>query len=352
MFNSLFKRIYSTIFVNIVVGIDKTDVYIEVISKKQVVKRVRSNFETISVNEKMIDFILSYTNDTPYFYISLLDNSSQQGAISSCSEKSLSKHYNLDNSKYMCTKDKWIYYTSAYDLNKSTSKYQEIGLDFIFSPFLVLSLFFKDEIYSKFAMYILIEERILSLSIFNKSKLLFATQICTDKKHSDEANHLIDSDDLQYDFSLEEEDEHIEEEENFSDIEELESSEESKNSQESESSEVSENLQESENSQESVNSEEFIEFEDKKNTEVKRRNEDGSFKKDYIRYTLIQKAVNFYYQDEKYESGFIEEIYIADNISVSSDLKVYLQEEMYSTVNIRDINLSTEICKLAKAELS
>jgi len=343
MFNSLFKRIYSTIFVNIVVGIDTTDVYIEVISKKQVVKRVTSNFETISVNEKMIDFILSYTNDTPYFYISLLDNSSQQGAISSCSEKSLSRHYNLDNSKYMCTKDKWIYYTSAYDLNKSTSKYQEIGLDFIFSPFLVLSLFFKDEIYSKFAMYILIEESMLSLSIFNKSKLLFARQLSIEKKHSDEASNLIDSDDLQYDFSLEEEDEHIEEEENFSDIEELESSKESENSEKSE---------ESEESEESENSEEFIEFEDKKSTEVKRRNQDGSFKEDYIRYTLIQNAVNLYYQDEKYESGFIEEIYIADNISVSSDLKIYLEQEMYSTVNIRDINLSTEICKLAKAELS
>ena len=150
-----------------------------------------------------------------------------------------------------------------------------------------------------------------------------------DNKHSDESSYLIDSDDERYDFSLEEDD--IDVEEDFSDIEELESS---------------DNLE---------NSEEFIEYEDKKDTKdtkVTKRKEDGSFKEDYLRYTLIQNAVNLYYQDEKYDSGFIEEIYIADNISVSSDLKIYLEQEMYSIVNIRDINLNKEICKLAKAELS
>jgi hypothetical protein len=285
----------------------------------------------------MIDFISSYTNDTPYFYISLLDNSSQQGAINSCSKKLLSKHHNLDNSKYICTKDKWIYYTSVYDIHKSTSKYEEIGLDFIFSPFLVLSLFFKDEICSKFAMYILIEESVLSLSIFDKSKLLFATQLIIDNKYSDEASHLIDSDEVKYDLSLEDEDDHIDEGEDFSDIEELESSD------------------KSERAEEKTHLEEFIEFEEEKHKKIKKitkRKEDGSFKEDYLRYTVIQDAVNLYYQDEKYDSGFIEDIYIADNISVSSDLKIYLEQEMYSTVNIREINLSTEICKLAKAELS
>jgi hypothetical protein len=317
---------YSTVFVNIVVSIDTTNVHIEVVSKKQVVKQVRANFETISVNEKMIDFILSYTNDTPYFYISLLDNSSSQGAIGSCSKKLLSKYHNLDNSKYMCTKNKWIYYTSVYDIQKCTSTYEKIGIDFIFSPFLVLSVFFKDEICSKFAMYILIEESVLSLAIFDKCKLFFAKQLIMDNKHSDETSYLIDSDDERYDFSLEEDE--IDVEEDFSDIEELESSDKSEDS------------------------EEFIEYEDTKDTKVTKRKEDGSFKEDYLRYTLIQNAVNLYYQDEKYESGFIEEIYIANNVSVSSDLKQYLEEEMYLTVNIRDIDLNTEISKLAKAELS
>jgi hypothetical protein len=268
----------------------------------------------------MLNFILSYTNDSPYFYISLLDRSSSQGAIASCSKKIISKHYDLENSKYMCTKNKWTYYTSAYDLQKSENRYKKIGLDFVFSPFLILSLFFKDKIDSQVAMFILVEEVFLSLSIFDNSKLIFASQLAMEDKHLDEGEFIVDSENEEDSSALGDDIEEIEFiEEDFSNIEDL------------------------------SNPDEFLEFKDDKDEVVK---EDGSDSDNHQRFTLIKDALNSYYKDDRYESQFIEKVYIADSISVSRNLKKYLEEDMFLKVIIKNINLSVEICELAKAELS
>ena len=71
MFNGFFKRIYSTFFVNIVVSRSETSVYIEVTAHNKVAELLQKSFRTLSINKKMIDFILTYIRDTPYFYISL-----------------------------------------------------------------------------------------------------------------------------------------------------------------------------------------------------------------------------------------------------------------------------------------
>ena len=73
---------------------------------------------------------------------------------------------------------------------------------------------------------------------------------------------------------------------------------------------------------------------------------------DFQRFSLIQSAVNTFYKDEKFESEFIENIYIGDGVGVSSDLKRYLEEEMFLNVYIRHLDLAGELCTIAKMELS
>ena len=55
---------------------------------------------------------------------------------------------------------------------------------------------------------------------------------------------------------------------------------------------------------------------------------------------------------EKYKSEFVENIYIADSIGISSDLKKYLEEELFLNVYVRHVNLPAEVCEIAKMELS
>jgi hypothetical protein len=77
----------------------------------------------------------------------------------------------------------------------------------------------------------------------------------------------------------------------------------------------------------------------------------GSYNEDYKRFSLLQSAIANYYNDTKYESRFIENIYVADGVGVSSELRRYLEEELFVNVYLRQIDINIELCELAKMEL-
>ena len=70
---------------------------------------------------------------------------------------------------------------------------------------------------------------------------------------------------------------------------------------------------------------------------------ESSFNEDYQRFSLIHSVLGNYYSDEEAESKFIENVYIADGVGVSSDLKRYLEEEMFLNVYIRQANIGAEL---------
>jgi len=73
---------------------------------------------------------------------------------------------------------------------------------------------------------------------------------------------------------------------------------------------------------------------------------------DFQRFSLIQSCVSTFYKDEKFESEFIENVYIGDGVGVSGDLKKYLEEEMFLNVYIRHVDLASELCAITKMELA
>ncbi len=335
MISKLIEAIYTKVFVNIIVNRSSTNVYIEVCSRNNVDQSDEKEFESISMNEKMHDFIYSYTQDTPYFYISILDTSQSQGAIPTCEKSQMSKFYDADTSTYICNSNNWAHYSSKYDLELLKNSYKDVGIDFIFSSFSVLSSFFKDKIDSTMAMYILVEDNYISLSVFDNSKLLFAKHL--DMEYEDESSLLIDEEEEdEEDFDLGESvnlddldvDDDMDSLDDLGDIEDL------------------------------GNIEEMTDFEEEGEiSDISSEEDDTSsletegFNEDYQRYSLIQNAINTFYKDPKYESKFIETVYIADSIGVSSDLKTYLEEDMFLSVYIRQLDLSSEICELAKEEV-
>ncbi|QSZ42631.1 hypothetical protein GJV85_11100 [Sulfurimonas aquatica] len=80
--------------------------------------------------------------------------------------------------------------------------------------------------------------------------------------------------------------------------------------------------------------------------------EESISNEDYERFSLIKNALGNYYSDNKYNSEFIENVYIADSIGVSSDLKKYLEEDMFLNVYIRRLDMNSEMLELVKMELS
>ncbi len=336
MLGRFFESLYNKVFVNIVVNGSTTDVYIEIHAQRGAVENVEDSFNTTKMNKEMLEFITSYTEESPFFYISVLDMSPSQGAIPTCSKNRLSYYYDISASEYKCHDEKWAYYTSKSDLYDIERNYKDIGVDFVFSPFSVLANFFKDKIDTHLAMYILIQEEFLSLSVFDNSKLLFSQHLNMEHIHENEDLLMYDNDeDLDLEDGIDLEDIDVDDGDNsmddFGDIEDLDSLEEIE--------EFSDNKDVEE---------EFYHEEEEALTDS---NED-TFNDDYQRFTLIQSSVNHFYKDDKYESKFIENVYVADCVGISSDLKRYLEEEMFLNVYVRHVELAAEVSELAILEVS
>ena len=312
------------------------------LNNKGVVNGSEKEFDTKYLSSEMYAFIHSYTNETPFYYISILDNSTSQGVIPTCSKQKINYFVDVSGSEYKCYEKKWTYYTAISDIYEIEKVYEKTGIDFIFSPFLILASFFKDKIDTHLAMFILVEEGAISLSIFNNSELLFGDYIDVHSELETEDMLLDDEDmDLQ-DIDLDDEDsidlddidtiDDIDELDDFGDIADLDSIEDI--DEFSETKDVEEELA------------------DREDAEEYPIEESHGLNKDYQRFVLIQSAVNSFYRDDKFASEFVENVYIADSIGVSSDLKKYLEEEMFLNVYIRHIDLAVEVCEIAKMELS
>ncbi|WP_324171296.1 hypothetical protein [Sulfurimonas sp.] len=336
MLSKLFELLYHKVYVNIVVERSQTIVYVQECSTEGLVVSESQTFKTTTINAKMKEFINSFTSESPFYYISVLDTSESQGALPTCISRDMSKFFDLEFSKHMCYKKNWAYYSSKVDLNRLERSYPEIGIDFIFSPFVLLANFFKDKIDSSLAIFLLVEDNYLSLAVFNNSELLYSHHI--NMEHNNESDVLMmenqnDEVDLELDTSinLEEIDVHddVELTDDFGDIEDLDSI-----------GEIDEFA------------EEEIEEEIEEEVTATIEEEATGFNEDYQRYSLIQSSINRFYKDEKYKSEFVQDIYIADAIGVSGDLKRYLEEEMFLNVFVRHLDLCSELVQLTKAELN
>ncbi len=331
------KSLYLNVFVTLIVNKSSTVVYVEVCNKNGTIESDEEIFKTTAVDNKMYNYIMSYTKESPFFYIAILDTSSNQGSIPTSSEDKVSNFIDKISSSYRSYNDSWSYYTSKYDIKELQSKYSKIGIDLIFSPFVVLSQFFKDKIDTHMAMFILIEDNYLSLSVFDTSKLLYSVHL--DMENETESEELmIDEDDIELDLEEDSIDidnidvlDDMDSLDDFGDIEDLDSI---------------DDIDEFSDARDIE--EELTEEAEEGNMPIY---EGDGFTEDYHRYTLIKGAVNNFYQDETFDSQFIETVYIADGVGVSADLKTYLEDEMFFSVYIRQIHLSAEVCELAKMEI-
>ena len=338
MLSKIIESLYLKVFINIIVKSTSTVVYVEVHSRKDLVDSAQVKFNTKVLNEELLEFITNYTKDSPYYYISILDTSALQGALPTCAKDKLSYYYDdLGSCEYKCYNGKWGYFTSKTEIYEIEKAYHQIGIDFIFSPFVILANFFKDKIDSKLALYALVYENFISIAIFENSQLLYAEYLDMEANDSDDivlSNDLEDeSFDLEMDDGIDLEsidvDDDVTELEDFSDIEDLDSIEEL--DEFDDSKDISDQLLE----------------DDDMSSEV----DDDTINEDYQRFSLIQSSIARFYKDDRYESQFLENIYIADGVGVSSDLKKYLEEEMFLNVYIRHTEIDVELCELAKEEI-
>jgi len=336
------ESLYIKVFINIVVDKNGTIIYVETFEKNRLKDSYEESFDSFGVNEKILEYVQNFIKQTPYYYISYLDNSTLQGAIPTCIKNEMALYHDLSACEYKCHDNKWTYFTAKTDLYEIEKIYKEIGIDFIFSPFTLVSHFFKDKIEEYFAGYILIQEDLITLTIFENSKLLYGESmsieaytpddtleeaLIEDEEELDIIDELDDGIDLDDISAIDE----LDSLDDFGDIEDL------------------DNLDDIDDFSQSEDIEE--EFNEEMETLTKETEEESVSSEDYQRFTLIQNAINRYYHDENYESKFLETIYIADGVGVSTILKQYFEEEMFINIYVRNVDIAQELSSLSQIEV-
>jgi len=64
--------------------------YVEICSKKEVLDHFYHEFSGENLSDEMMQYIREYTKESPYYYITILDNSSSQGALPTCNKNKIS----------------------------------------------------------------------------------------------------------------------------------------------------------------------------------------------------------------------------------------------------------------------
>ena len=340
MISKIFEFLYDKIFVNIIVKKSTTLVYIEQYGRNKITSTKSKVFETITLSEEMVSFIKASITESPFYYISILDHTLYQGAFPVCTRKSLAYFKNVDSDEIVCIRNSWSVYTPKDELYAIERAYKDIGIDFVFSPFIVLSHIFKDKLDTKMSMFILIEEEKLSLSVFDDFDLVYAEylSIAEDDEETlidEEDEDDLDDDFLNDDFGLDDLDElddlggldDMEELDDFGNIEDLDSL------------------------------DDIDEFSDAKeisqSSDMEESNDSAAanFQNDYQRFLTIQDSVNNFYKSEKYKSEFVENVYLADTVGIG-DLKRYLEDEMFMNVFTRKISIEEVLSEIARLELA
>ncbi len=279
--------------------------------------------------------------------MALLDKASQQGVVPTCDKQEMKRFKDLSTSKFLCYKNEWAFYTSQLDLEIQTKRFAKIGIDFIFSPFILLLRFFHDKIDAPASMFVLVLEHSITILIFKNSKMLFGSYIDYTVNEMDDEE-----------FSSAELEENIEQVEDDIDLDniDLEALDDTLNLDDSldelDDLDTLDDL-DSENLEQQLDANlEMIDDSTPNDIEEVKEEiaKEQRFTKDFQRFTIIQNTLETFYKDDRFESEFIEHLYIADSVKLGSDFKKYIQDEMFLTPFIRTIEPEIELAHLAKEE--
>ncbi len=336
----LLEHLYAKIFIAIIEDGERIDIATQVISggKKD------DDFQSFESLEELKSYIQDLLGESPYYYISLLNNCSDQGALPTCDKLKMRDFADVSLSVSLCMDKKWALYSSSGLLQALEKRHQSYGLDYIFSPFTILQHFFKDKIKEVLGLYVLIQNESLCIAVFSQEKLEFGMYVVTDADEIALTQNSLESSGG-FEAGLDE----VEDEIDFDDLSVLDDIEALDNIESLDDIETLDDM-------DSIESfEDFAEESDILSIEEPDASDEESiegFNLDFYRFTLIQEALKKFYSDDAYESVFIEAVFIADAVGIGQDLKSYLEEELFVTPIVRKINLSKSLLELTKDEVA
>jgi len=319
---------YSRNFVGIQEGKDYFSVSHLLVKNKKIKSSATKIFKKVDDTDVLPVVLRKYVESleakTPFCYISYMLQSGLQDAVMNCDEDKINNKSKSLDLESLCIKN-WTLFSHRTSIIEMKERYKVIGVDYIFSPFLVLREEFFNKLTKTNRLFVMIIDEYVTLAIFKDGYLSFGlhtnTKNIEEEEEEDAEEDILGLNDLS----------------DLSDLEDLEMNLDDGLENSDDDFDESEQIVD-EKDTESNNSDEMID------------SDDNSADQNYMNYLLISKELDNYYQNEKYQGEFIEEIYIAFDEKSQDNLKKYLEEELFVDVFVRKTSFSMLLTQIAKKE--
>ena len=355
---TVLQKKFQNLFVAIVLSETECVLRCKVLKDGAIQKTFTKTFTLSSpleaLDKALENYLISLQDEYQFVYMAFLLSSLGQGAIEGSGNASFTKHnVDLQNVHHVTMFNQWSAYASYIEIKWAKNFFSEVGLDLIYSPFILLSDFVvSQKLKSKSTCYILNCQDFFILAIFEEKKLhfgaFFKTQSDISFTHNNDSN----------DWENEQEEEDIV---TLAEMPEITDTEEEQDTHDHEGiEELSEfgELGDLEDIDDLRSTDSFADIDDKAIVHFKKmedvKEEDMSLElygRDLLVYKYLKSSLEEYYHNPLYVSEFIDEIIIFDGYEISSDLIHQLEDELMMDVEIHKVDIADRVCDIAIKEV-
>ncbi len=284
---------------------------------------------SIPSKERLSDEVVVYLQrlqaEEEQTYIALFLNTHGQGVVPSCKKSEYEKfHIDYNHVKDICVENRFSVYASDIDIKWTEKIFARTGLDFIFSPFLILEGLRKASPHGEgVSLYMLVSKNAMTLMIFADTQLLYGTFV----------NFAKEEDLLASDF--EEEDMGTETDEDIFDEIDL-------DMELEESEEIADILHDVE--------EEVTQKAEKDIESVSLKSRLFGEELRMVKY--FDASLREFYESDLYESDFITYVRIYNAMPLNPDVLAYLQEQLLVEIDVVPVDIADEVIRLAREEVA
>jgi hypothetical protein len=317
LFSSVKKR-KTQQFISIIVQETHCKIKQKIVKNKDILHVEEYSYDIPSkenLGPKVNQFLINLQEEYDNTYIALFLNTLGQGVIPVCDEDELQK-YHIDKSrvKSICVDQRFLMYATKADINWADKAFKDIGLDFVFSPFLVLDYYIQKEelVEEQVTLHILNTSNALTIMINRGTKLLYGSFFNVAKEENLLYTDYSNPDDETQESALDE----LDLEEDELEIDEI--------------GAISDNSN-------------FV------NNVLKERARLSEQDERVIKY--LRTALKEFYANSLYESDFITNAKIYDAAGMDEGVMNYIENELLLDTNAVNISVRDAILELSKQEV-
>lgn len=336
MTTKFFRKFFKTAFIGIIIDDDVCDVALKIYKGDKIISSDSKKYQLQSgiFPTTLLTFIEQVYTKNQFVYSATILTTINQGGISDCSKDAFAKfQIESRNVQTICMDEKWAVYTSKIDIDNIEKKYEKLGgLDYIFSPLILLErLFFEEIAKSGVLMVVLRLRSVVCIAVYSGTKLLYSSFMSIKIPEKIKPTSADTTESTFEDF-FEEGEVHEMSDDNMVDLDDL-----SVELEEESMQPLSDSIEDQAMRGASAVSLP-VSLEDAGNN---------------LRLAdFVKESFNEFYKNPVFESAFIEKISIADPYGDNGDLKLILESELLLSVEIKQFDLADLLCDFAFDEAS